>query len=142
MSIKSVLKIAAFVLVGLIALIIVLVLVVDANKFKPRIQDAAAKQGIALNMRGDLSWTLWPSIGLVVNEVSIADSDAPQKIIADIKKASFLVALVPLLQGDAQVKRVLVDGAVIELDVDEKGEGNWKKFIKKQDNELNFYYHS
>lgn len=133
MSIKSVLKIAAFVLVGLIALIIVLVLVVDANKFKPRIQDAAAKQGIALNMRGDLSWTLWPSIGLVVNEVSIADSDAPQKIIADIKKASFLVALVPLLQGDAQVKHVLVDGAVIELDVDEKGEGNWKKFIKKQD---------
>ena len=133
MNIKSVLKIAAFVLVGLIALIIVLVLVVDANKFKPRIQDAAAKQGIALNMRGDLSWTLWPSIGVAVNEVSVADSDVPQKMIADIKKASFLVALIPLLQGDAQVKHVLVDGAVIDLEVDEKGEGNWQKLIKKQD---------
>lgn len=133
MAIKSVLKISAYIVAFVVVAIIVLVLVVDANKFKPRIQDAAAKQGVALNMRGDLSWAFWPSIGIAVNDLSIADSDAPQKMIADIKKASFLVALVPLLQGDAQVKHVLVDGAVIDLDVDAKGEGNWEKLIKKQD---------
>jgi AsmA protein len=133
MAVKSVLKITAYVVAFLISAIVVLALVVDANMFKPRIQDVAAKQGIALNIRGDLNWAFWPSIGVAVNEVSIADSDAPQKIIADIKKASFLVALVPLLKGDAQVKHVLVDGAVIDLEVDEKGEGNWEKLIKKQD---------
>lgn len=133
MAIKSALKITAYIVAFVVIAIIVLVLVVDANMFKPRIQTLAAERGIALNMRGDLSWALWPSIGVSVNEVSVADSDAPQKMIAEIKKASFLVALVPLLQGDAQVKHVLIDGAVIDLEVDEKGEGNWEKLVKKQD---------
>jgi AsmA protein len=131
-TIKSVLKITAFIVAFIIILIVVLVLLVDANKFKPRIQNFAAEQGITLAMRGDLSWAFWPSIGVAVNEVSIADSDAPQKIIADVKKASFLVAFVPLLKGDFQVKHILVDGAVIDLEVDEKGEGNWERLIKKQ----------
>lgn len=132
MAIKSVLKISAYIVAFVVIAIIVLVLAVDANKFKPRIQDAAAERGIALAMRGDLSWALWPSIGVSVNEVSVADSDAPQKMIADIKQASFLVALVPLLSGDVQIKHILVDGAVIDLNVDENGEGNWEKLIKKQ----------
>jgi AsmA protein len=134
MAIKSALKITAYIVAVVVIAIIVLVLVVDANMFKPRIQTLAAERGIALNMRGDLRWALWPSIGVAINEVSIADSDTPQSIIADVKKASFLVALVPLIKGDAQVKHVLVDGAVINLEVDAQGVGNWEKLIKKQDN--------
>ncbi|HOY21725.1 MAG TPA: AsmA family protein [Cellvibrio sp.] len=132
MAAKSALKITAYIVAFVISSIIILALLVDANMFKPRIQDLAAERGVALNMRGDVRWAFWPSIGLAVNEVSVADSDAPQKIIADIKQASFLVAFVPLMKGDFQVKHVLVDGAVIDLAVDEKGEGNWEKLIKKQ----------
>ena len=133
MAIKSVLKIIAYIVAFIIILTIALVFLVDANKFKPRIQNLAAEQGITLAMRGDLRWAFWPSIGVAVNEVSMADSDAPQKIIADVKKASLLIAFVPLLKGDFQVKHVLVDGAVIDLEVDEQGVGNWEKLIKKQD---------
>lgn len=132
MAIKSVVKISAYIVAFAVVAIAVLILAVDANQFKPRIQEAAAKQGIALTMQGDLGWALWPSIGISVNEVSLADSDTPQKNIVAIKTASFLVALAPLLHGDVQVKHVLVDGALIDLDVDEKGEGNWEKLIKKQ----------
>jgi len=131
MAVKSVLKITAYSVAFVISLIIILALLVDANMFKPRIQALAEQQGIALNMRGDLSWAFWPAIGLAVNDVSVADSNAPQKIIADVKKASFLIAFVPLLQGDFQIKHVSVDGAVIDLDVDEQGVGNWEKLIKK-----------
>lgn len=133
MTVKSVLKITAYIFAFLIISVILLAFLVDANTFKPRIQTMAAQQGIALNMRGDLHWAFWPAIGLAVNEVSVADSDTPQKIIADVNKASFLVAFIPLMKGDFQVKHILVDGAVIDLEVDEKGVGNWEKLIKKKD---------
>lgn len=133
MNPKSVLKITAIVFALFIAAIVVLAFVVDANSFKPRIQAAAAEQGIALNMRGDLRWAFWPAIGVAVNEVSLADSDSPQAILADVKKASLLVAFVPLLKGDLQVKHVLVDGAVINLSVNDQGVGNWENILKKKD---------
>jgi AsmA protein len=133
LAVKSVLKITGYVFAFLISSVVILAFLVDANTFRPRIQTMAAEQGIALNMRGDLHWAFWPAIGLAVNEVSIADSDTPQKIIADVNKASFLVAFIPLMRGDFQVKHILVDGAVIDLEVDEKGVGNWEKLIKKKD---------
>lgn len=132
MRVKSVLKITGFVFAFLISSVIILALLVDANTFKPRIQALAAEHGVALDMRGDLHWAYWPVIGLAVNEVSIADSDAPQKIIADVKKASFLIAFIPLMRGDFQVKHVLVDTAVIDLEINEQGVGNWENILKKK----------
>jgi AsmA protein len=132
-NVKSVLKITGIVFALFIAAIIVLAFVIDANSFKPRIQAAAAEHGIALNMRGDLRWAFWPAIGVAVNEVSLADSANPQAILADVKKASLLVAFVPLLKGDLQVKHVLVDGAAINLAVNEQGVGNWENILKQKD---------
>jgi len=132
MSVKSVLKITGFVVAFLISSIIILAFLVDANTFKPRIQALAAEHGIALTMRGDLHWAYWPAIGLAVNDVSVADNDHPQTTIADIKKASFLVAFAPLMRGDFQVKHVLVDGATINLEINEQGIGNWENILKKK----------
>ncbi|RYZ98895.1 MAG: AsmA family protein, partial [Moraxellaceae bacterium] len=137
MSAKSVLKITGYVFAFLISSIIILAFLVDANTFKPRIQALAAEHGIALNMRGDLHWAYWPAIGLAVNDVSVADSDQPQTMLADVKKASFLVAFVPLMRGDFQVKHILVDGATINLDVNEQGVGNWENIVKKKATDAN-----
>lgn len=132
MTVKSVLKIIGFIFAFVISSVIILVFLVDANMFKPRIQAIAAQHGVALTMRGDLHWAYWPAMGLAVNDIAIADSDAPQKIIADVKKASFLIAFLPLMEGDFQVKHVLVDGAVIDLDVNEQGMGNWENILNKK----------
>ena len=133
MSVKSVLKITGFVFAFIIISIIVLVLVVDANTFKPRIQSVAAAHGIALNMRGDLHWAFWPSIGLAVKDISVAPQDNPQAILADVKSASLLVAFIPLVKGDIQVKHLLVDGAAVNLFVNEQGVGNWQNLGKKNE---------
>ncbi len=132
MSVKSVLKITGFIIAFLIVSVIVLALLIDANSFKPRIQSLAAERGIALTMRGDLHWAYWPALGVAANEVSLADNNAPQAILADVKKASFLIAFVPLMKGDFQVKHVLVDGAAINLEVNEQGVGNWENILKKK----------
>ncbi len=126
------LKIAGLLIGLLIGLIIILALLVDANMFKPRITALAKDKGVVLDMRGDLSWTFWPSIGLAVNDLHVASTKAPTLSIAQLEKASFLVALMPLMRGNIQVKHLLIDGAIIHLAVDEKGKGNWEDLIEAQ----------
>ncbi len=132
MIMKSALKIIGYIFAFIVCAAIIAVLLVDANTFKPRIQAMAQEQGIALNMRGDLSWAFWPSIGVAVNEVSVASVDTPEESIASVKKASFLVAFIPLLKGDFQIKHIIVDEAVIDLIVNEQGQGNWERLLKKK----------
>lgn len=124
---------------SLIALIVLLMLVVvafiflvDANRFKPRIEAIAKDQGIALQIKGDLGWDLWPSLGVAVNEVRVAALEAPDQPIAEIQQASLMLALMPLFSGDFQVDHIVVDGAVISLNVDANGKGNWEALSKSE----------
>lgn len=127
---KSALKITGVILALIFCALLALMFLVDANSFKPRIEALAKEKGIALAMRGDLHWAFWPAIGLAVNDVSVAANETPDKPIAEVTKASLLVAFMPLIRGDIQVKHVLVDGANIVLEVDEQGVGNWEKLIR------------
>ncbi|ARU28806.1 AsmA family protein [Cellvibrio sp. PSBB006] len=115
------------VLIGLVLLaLILLVLLFDPNMFKPRIEALAREQGVALNINGDLGWTLWPSLGIDVSDVRVAALSTPDKPIAQLADASLLLAIKPLFSGEVVVHHVLVDGAVIDLSVDEQGTGNWE----------------
>jgi AsmA protein len=130
--VKRILKITGLIFGLLIALIIVAAMFVDANTFKPRIVALAQEKGVVLDMRGDLRWAFWPSIGLAVNDLHVASIKAPRLPIAQLKKASLLVALVPLIHGDFQVKHVLIEGAIIHLSVDAQGKGNWEDILAAQ----------
>lgn len=110
----------------LLILILAFVFLVDANRFKPRIEAIAKDQGIALQINGDLGWNFWPSLGVAVNEVRIAALEAPDQSIAELKQASLMLALMPLFSGEFQVDHIAVDGAVISLKVDSNGKGNWE----------------
>lgn len=127
-------KIAIKTLAALVALMLVavlaLVFLVDANRFKPRIEALAQEQGIALQIKGDLGWKFWPSIGVAVADVSVAALDTPTQPIAQLHQASLLLALMPLFSGNFQVDHILVDGAKINLAVDAKGKGNWESLTQ------------
>lgn len=129
---KRLFKITGYFLGFIISSVVILAFLVDANMFKPRIAALALERGIALDMRGDLHWAFWPSLGLAVEDVSIASSETPTSPIAEIKKASFLMAFIPLMQSDFQVKHILVDGATINLAVNPEGKGNWEALTKSQ----------
>ncbi len=118
-------SIAALMLLVLLA-VLALVFLVDANRFKPRIEAIAKDQGIALQINGDLGWDLWPSLGVAVNDLRVAALDAPDQPIAELKQASLMLALLPLFSGDFQVDHIALDGAVISLKVDASGKGNWE----------------
>lgn len=130
---KRALKTTGYFVAFIISSIIILAFLVDANMFKPRITALAQERGITLNMRGDLHWAFWPSVGLAVHDVSIASSETPNAPIAEVQKASFLIAFIPLMQGNFQVKHILVDGAIINLSIDAQGKGNWEALVKSQE---------
>lgn len=118
------------VLIGLILLaLVLLVFLFDPNIFKPRIEALARDQGVALTINGDLGWTLWPSLGIDVNQIRVAALSAPETPIAQLEEASLLLAIKPLFRGEVVVHHVLVDGAAIDLSVDEQGTGNWEALM-------------
>lgn len=110
--------------------VLALVLLVDVNRFKPHIENAAKEQGIALSIKGDLGWNLWPSIGVEINDLSVAALATPDQPLAELTRASLLLKLMPLFSGDFQVDHLLVDGARINLAVDKAGTGNWEALTK------------
>lgn len=117
------------VILGLILLaMLALVFLVDANRFKPRIEALANDQGVALHIGGDLGWALWPSLGVDVNQVSLAALDNPTAPIAELQQASLLLKLMPLLSGDFQVDHIVLDGLQLKLIRDQTGKGNWEAF--------------
>jgi AsmA protein len=123
---KILLKSLAVLVVLVLLAVFALIFLVDANRFKPRIEAIAKDQGIALQIKGDLGWDLWPRLGVAINEVSVAPLTTPAQPIAELQQASLILALKPLFSGEFQVYQLAVDGADINLQVDAAGKGNWE----------------
>lgn len=130
---KIVFKSLAVILVLIIAAVMALVFLVDANRFKPRIEALAKDQGVALQIKGDLGWDFWPSLGVAVNDVHVAPLAEPQQAIAELKQASLLLKLAPLFSGNFQVDHIAVDGLNLHLTRNQAGKGNWESFSKPAD---------
>jgi len=122
---KKFLKIFGAIIALLILIVIGLVMFVDANQFKPSIESIAKKQGIALQIKGNLSWKLWPSLGVGAEGVDLGSLDQPDIHLAQIENMSFLLAVRPLFAGKLQADHLLLSGVTINLLVDAKGNNNW-----------------
>ncbi|HEY7639896.1 MAG TPA: AsmA family protein [Steroidobacteraceae bacterium] len=125
------LRIAAYVAVGLIGLIVVaavLVLVfVDPNDYRDDIERMVEqKTGRELTLSGDLKLSVFPWIALEAGAASLGDAPGfgPEPFVS-IKEARIGVRLLPLLRGKIEVGNVRLDGARIRLITDERGRENW-----------------
>ena len=77
-DLKTILKLLFTGLLGLLALVVlglfIASLVIDANRFKPEIESAAASAGIELAVNGDIDWQLLP-LGIALSQVDFTMSD-------------------------------------------------------------------
>lgn len=110
--------------------IAVFLLAVSPNHFKPQIEKLASEQGVALALDGDLSWTLWPNIGIGMSKVRVAHVSDPAKPLAQLEQASLLLALKPLFDGELQVNHIVIDGLDLDLRVNAQGVSNWDAFLQ------------
>ncbi|WP_226649167.1 AsmA family protein [Microbulbifer variabilis] len=98
----------------------------DINQYKPQLEKLAAKQGISLQLQGDIGWQLWPRVGLQLNDVTMAPLQLPKETLVRADKIAVGVALKPLLQRRVEAEEIVLVAPQIELTVDKEGRGNWE----------------
>ncbi|WP_067100924.1 AsmA family protein [Marinomonas atlantica] len=116
-------------LVALIALIIAaviyVVVFVDPNQFKGELQELAKeKANVTLRMDGDIDWSIYPRIGLSLENFGIALANDPELV--SFSKAEFGVQLMPLFQQRIEVDSVRLENLTANLKVDKDGNPNWQ----------------
>ncbi len=131
---SKLLKILAAMFTLVIAAVFALILLIDPNDYKQELQDLAAEQGITLQLKGNLSWQLWPNLGIQVEQISVTpklpntlkQNKMALRPMADIARLSASVQLLPLFSGAIAVDGIVVEKAHFYLEKDNSGRGNWE----------------
>ena len=89
-------------------------LVLDPNDLKPRIVDLAGKQGIGLEIQGDLAWQLFPSPGIQIGRTRVRATDhrIPE---LSFERAALSLDWRALLHGTPKISALSVQGADIKI---------------------------
>ncbi|MEY2855676.1 MAG: hypothetical protein RL030_2808 [Pseudomonadota bacterium] len=117
---------AAALLLLAIAVVAAVVLFVDADRFRPRIERAASQALGRQLALGRLHWDLGRRIALASEGGSIANApgfDAEQ--FATWRRISFGLALRPLFRRDVRIDHLVIDGLALDLQRNADGKANW-----------------
>ena len=119
--------IGAVILLGLVSLI-GLVVFVNPNDLKPQISQAVTKfTGRQLQLGGDIQWSIFPWLGLQLNDAKLTNSPGfGNNSFAQIKKLDIQVRLLPLLHKQLEIGKLQVNGLTLHLVKNAKGQVNWE----------------
>ncbi|MEH6359000.1 MAG: AsmA family protein, partial [Pseudomonadales bacterium] len=96
----------------------------DANDYKTEIQALAKKQTqLELNIDGDLQLSVFPWLGISVENISIDNAD---EHLASAGYARIFAKFTPLLKGELEVDGIALRDLKLQLVKDAKGQGNWQ----------------
>ena len=126
---NRILKLFAIILAGLvfIAIIAVLVLprVLDPNNYRDEISQLIYDNtGLALKIDGPIGWSVFPWLGLTLQDVNVKGSG--DKPFAELGKAEVSVKLMPLLSQTVEMNTAKLIGLKLNLIKDKSGKGNWE----------------
>lgn len=133
---KKLLKIlgiaAASILVLLGIAIVVATIIVDPNEYRDEITSLVKKQtGRDLIIKGDLSLSFFPWIGLSIGETSLSNAKGfGEKPFAQFNNIQVKVELLPLLGKNIVVDTVVLDGVNINLAKNRSGVSNWDDLVQ------------
>jgi AsmA protein len=96
-----------------------LVFAIDPNSYKPQLAELAQEQDIALNIDGELSWQLLPSLALSIGATQITSPRAEIPAIR-FEQTDLSLAWLPLFKRQLSVKAIHLDGADIQLSTAEQ----------------------
>ncbi|GAB4137732.1 MAG: AsmA family protein [Sphingomonadales bacterium] len=124
---RRTLIIAAAVLAGLLLVLLAVPMLVDVERFKPRIL-AAISDGVGrpVTMAGPLQLSLLPRPRLSAEGLAVADrpgfGDQPM---VTVDRLDVEIALLPLLSGNLDIRRLVLRQPVIRLIQNAGGDNNW-----------------
>lgn len=132
---KGLIYILLALVVVLGGLVIYLTQFFDANSYKPLIMEQADNAGVPLELNGDIEVTVFPWLGASIQGVKVLHPTTrdSQKPFAEVNEAGVKLKLLPLLSGNVEVDRVVLDGLYADIVIDAQGQGNWQAFIPASD---------
>ena len=128
-------KAVRYLLIAIVAIIVLAVVaiaiamaIIDPNDYKPQIEKAVEQQtNLDLQLEGEIGWSFIP-LGLELNNVSANLEEerfvALDQLVAQVDFWS-LIAMSP------RVSTFVLDGLEANLEVNEQGEGNWTRIMRK-----------
>jgi AsmA protein len=131
---KLVLKIIGAVFVVIVVAIAALVITFDPNDYKDTITAQVEKQtGRAFEIAGDIRLSVFPWIGVMVEDVSLANAAGfSEQPFARMSQLDVKVMLLPLLRKELQVDKVRLHGLFASLEVDKQGNNNWSDLAQQE----------
>jgi AsmA protein len=88
--------------------------------------------GRELVIGGDIKASMWPNIGVKLGQVTLSNPEGySDKYMAEIGELTAEVALMPLLNGEVQIKQFTINKPTIHLEINKNNVGNWE-FGKKE----------
>ena len=117
----KILKWILLVLLILIFLVIagvgIAVATLDPNDYKEQITEQVKKTtGRELTLEGDISWSLFPWLGLNLGKTSLANAEGfGDQPFAELEEIDIHVAIMPLIKKQVQAKKVLISGVSVNL---------------------------
>ncbi len=123
------------VLIGLGAVIVLLIVAafvipffIPVDIYKKQIaEQVRSATGRDLTIKGDLSFSILPSLGLEVNDVAFSNAPGartPQMV--TLKQLVVKLKLIPLLSGEVEIDSFVLVEPVINLEVNRRGRPNWE----------------
>ena len=130
----KILKIAVWLMVGLVVLVAVaaaiFAMTFDPNRYKDDIQRLVRERtGRTLELKGPLELAFYPSLGAKVSGVALSERD-PARSFVSLDSAHASVALLPLLKGEVIVDRVRVAGLKANIVKGKDGRFNFQDLIE------------
>jgi AsmA protein len=111
---KSVAIALVVILLGVLGVALYIVTTIDANSYKPQIEQAAKKQQIELDIRGDLSLSIFPKLALNIGETHFS-SDEYQIPPSSLESAALSLDLLALLRKQVSINALELNRADIHL---------------------------
>lgn len=137
----KILKITGIVLSTLIILIlagvVTFITFVNPNRFKPLIVEQVQKYtGRQFAMDGDLSWSLFPYLGIKVRHIRLANApDFGSAPFAEIDGATLGVRILPLLHAQIESSGITLKGLHLTLVKHADGKTNWEDLLPANQNQ-------
>ncbi len=134
---KNAVKWALIAVGGVVTLIILILLVlpffVDAEKYKPLLENKVKEMtGRPFSVGGDVNLSFFPFVGVSFSDLHLGNPPGFEATdFISIKSFEVRVKLLPLLSRDVQVKRFVVNEPQIELIKSKQGRGNWEFTTQK-----------
>lgn len=133
---KTVFKLIGLIFVVVIVLFIVSIIVftkaTNPNDFKNNMdQYVFQKTGRHLVINGDVNWSFFPWLGIDFTQVQLTNPDGfTGPNLANIGEIQVKVRFWPLLKGEVQLNKIILDHAEVNFIKDKNGTTNWEDWRK------------